>query len=696
MARVVSNQVESSSPVGGGQELPSLSPISPVSEATISPIEPVAVGLPEIQYNMSTADRAMKEIASLQVSLNYVNVGLQLTDLTNQKNQMSDAYLKDHPDGRGYAQYMTDGYKNLLKEKIENAPNRDIGNMLQQYMNHSLPQIQETALRKELQIGTNYGESTTGVTLDVLLNQMVVHPEDEPLIREQYAAALTSMKGILSPSEYEKYARNAWDKYGTILGETMIVQDPAKALRYFKSGALTGMVKGYTAIKLIKTAIAQAEAMKNRYLRDQKLQKLEGKKDQIEKTLGLKTGNSTPVDVNALDLPEKAKNTILSYQKELDNFSEKQIDTQDEILTAYFNDEPIDGYSSDEVNVAYRGLVVHKMITERRDATDEEKAWIAINGRFSGPLHDLNRDLVIDLERGAPNEALSAANAMKVIEQAGKQVVIKNMPLKNQAMAIELREKGIYAGSDPKQLAALVSEVREKYKLITPEQMKFSEAMFSNIKRDDIFGMITSDIKHPFSPFYDKLTPHTKSQLIMDAHKALKFIYGQGITDPDTAQTLMNSSLLKEWGPTKVAPSGPFFHSETVMKYPPELMYPQYAGTPYLKNSFFNDVQAIVKENERVLGEHSDVKLIEPLLKKFSEEKELSQKDLSQKDLTNKKIPEIHAKVDGKWQKRKIFIENDPFNKYSYLAYWLYEEGNFLTKRSLKFSKDVFASSIGF
>jgi hypothetical protein len=666
--------------------------LNPASTAVLNLTNPVVMGLPTISQNMRSAQRSMKEIAALQTSLNYTNVGLQLADINNQKNNLSRQYLTDHPDGVGYSNYMMESYQKLLSERIDAAPNRAVQDTLKQHMMTALPALQDSTSSLELNTGRNYVKANTQVTLDSYLNQLVHAPQDAAIIKGEYAQALASAQGVLSPAEYSKYASKAWDKYGATVGELMIMQNPDSAMVAFKKGALSDVASPSTIMHLMKTAQHQSDSLQKRQLRDLQIQELQGNIQNVKEGLGYKKG-TTPLDVMSSSLPDDMKARIIANLNEIDNLEKNKVETQQEIARKYQNEEPLDGYSSSNLNLTYRSLVLSRSMEKEAPISSEEKAWIAVNGKFPVALHDLERDLSIDLDRGSATDALSAANAMELINKSGKQTLIDNLPIKYQLMAAEIRENGIYAGSEPKRMKALVADIRDKYSKVNSEQIKFNnEAFAQEFHHNEIYGQIDSSLKPTLGGFgiYMETPSNIQSQLTLDAAQELRKAYRISGNRKNSVE-VMNDALLKNWGTTEVAPAGTFIGSKMVMKYPPEKMYPAYVGTPYLKNGFYKAVEIIVRENERAFKEDSPVRLKKPLLRQYS-----SEEDWKKNDYTTTSSPIIEANVDGVWEERDVHIEGDLYDKTRYHAYWLYKKGNDLTKRYLKTSKETFASSIGF
>jgi hypothetical protein len=265
---------------------------------------------------MKTAERGMQEIAALQTSLNYVQVGLHLTDVTREKNQMSEEYLSKHPDGVGYSRYMEEGYRNLLQSKIDVSSNREVKNTLQQYMNQSLPHLIDTSAHLELETGRSFCKNTAVQSLDVMTAQLASRPEDEPLIREQYAYTLAGLKGIMREKEHGAFARSAWDSYGKVWGLKLISMNPDRASQFFERGGLNGMVKGTTLMELIHTARVEKDAQQKRHLRELKIKDRESVTSKINVIAGMRAdnafGRAMPTDIAATDLPADVKHKLMN------------------------------------------------------------------------------------------------------------------------------------------------------------------------------------------------------------------------------------------------------------------------------------------------------------------------------------------------------------------------------------------------
>jgi hypothetical protein len=654
MVRTISNEADSSAAGGGRTQIPALEKISP-STAQLAPIEPVALGVREIQYNMSTSDRAIKEIASLQISLNYVQAGLQMTDITNQKNKMSQDFLKSNPTGEGYTKFMTDGYTSMVRNKIDNAPNREIGDYLQQYLNSSLPHVIDSSLKKEISVKKNFGISNGDKNKNVLLTQLVEHPNDWWEIKEQYSYCLTSMKGFLPPDEYEKYTSESWNDFGKILGEVMIGQNPDSALKFFKSGKLEGMVNGSTLIGLVKAAETQQEAVKRRHLLDLKIQNHSERIDKCLDRIGLRgatiNGNITSIDIDSTKLSERTKAELQNYTKYSVSLKTREADRQNEIAELYLNGQPLEGYTQKEVNDFYDTIRLRKAIevelTEGRKLTNEEKAAIVIHGNFNQTIHSLTRDLAIDLERGSPEEARSAAFAIEMIHRANCTKSIDSLDLKHEAMASQISHEAVYSNSDSKKLGELVSNVRRETSVpYSNDIIKMRDTAYKRYLPDknNLWSQISPDTRGLLER---SSTPG--EQLLFQAQMELRDAFREGLKG-SAALALMNKRLALRWGATDLnRPFDEHWYKQDdkfIMLDPPEKVLPEYASTPWLKNEFFESCELLTK----AASKGGVVRLKRPLIKEYS-----SDDEKLKKSLVSTKYPIIEVNIGGKWQNRRLW-----------------------------------------
>jgi hypothetical protein len=680
MPRTISTEVESGS-VGGNstQSNPTIGLTSP-STSKVAPIDPVAPGMAGINYNLSLQQTAMKEMASIQTSLNYINVGLQLTDITRQKNEMSTAYLSEHPDGVGYTAHMTDGYKKIVENKIDNSPNREIGNTLQQYLTQSLPSVIENSSRTEYEKGKEHVTTTEEVTENVLLSQLVENPADAPQIQMQYAANLAALKGVLSPGEYAKKVTDSWDKYGNTLGQTMILANPDKALRFFQSGGLSGMVKGSTLLHLEKTAVAQHDTNQRRYLTELRIAKNEARRakawDRVGITASIANGSVTAADIMGKGFSPETEERLLSYAKQVEGITDHQNDRLDEMQEAVSKGEPTVGFSSEEANRYYDTMLTKRYVERKGKVTSEEKAMIVLDSKINQRINSLTRDLTIDLERGSPEEAMSAAVAVNLLTENNFSKAVDISP-GHKVLADRVMSNGIYNNSDPKRVAEfLVSARAECLNPANKEVFQQREASFKRyVGNTSRWGQIKEDIR-------GKLEKNSPEGVALErmAHRYLREAYLEGATQPADAANTMNRLLRQKWGTTDLNPQlkggwWPFGDKRQVMYEPPEKVYPEYAETHWIKNDYAEACQEIVS----YISKEGAVRLSQPLIKKYS-----SDKEKLHQNLCTSQYPTIEVNINGKWEKRTLRLERSSVSREGYNIYYLYDENDLLSKKPLK------------
>lgn len=679
MARGINTEVSAIAETGGGS-LPKVNSSALVPSNTFLAIQDPILDTAAIKGNLLSGERALQEIAKIQTSLNFTNIGLVLTDVTNQKNEAGNSYLKQNPDGRGYANFLLESYDRILDDKISNAPNREISNSLIQYKNSSREQMYNQAVTKEYETGRRYGLETFSETKSTLLNQLVSSPEDEPFLREQYAYALASTKPYLSSIEYRKFTEASWDEYSKILGEQMILANPEGALTRFKKGDFNSIASPQTLNHLVHTAINQIESNKNHYLRDLKILDKQKKLNDLDRaytSYGKSvTGELTPLDINSSDLPQQTKNDLTNIAKQNLINSGTKADLQLKIIEDARNLKPTFQYSQSQIEDVYSNLVIHMEEEQRAPVPILKKAMYAISLKSNKPNRVLAADLTNFLQYGNADQAFEAAEAIDLIYKSGHNNLISNIDPKYITMASDIRTNSIISGSYPNKRKQVVDDARTNMQTTYTKEQE--EGFLNTFKvyntpkqirmfLDEDLRDSTNITMHSVENKKALQNLNEDSQLLLqDAQRELRNSYKRS-GDIEKAKRIMNENIRKYWGENPLNADSNYIlfkNKAPLEREPPQKLHPE-LSEKWLKNDFFEAVEIAARQAES----GGVIKRGEKLVKSYT-----SDTEKYNKDLTTMNYPKIKVSINGKWEDRQVYMQRDFQTNEAYSLYYWHNE----------------------
>jgi hypothetical protein len=686
--RQLSTEVESGQLGGGGRNVPTIQGHTP-SDAQITQGVIQADGNAQMQYNQQMAQIGTQILAQKQNGLDRLAATDSLIGINAAMKQAGEEYLKANRSGEGYQSFMTGKYKELADDSIAQAPNNEVKQMLQLHTKAGLLDTYISSYDKEKEVDISYKGSHVEENAQTTLNQLYIDPAKVASLRLQFLDVIAPMQEI-APTEFEGYKRQQLNRFARTYVSGLINKDPAGTVRLLQKEKVDDLKEEdrntllHHAIKEVDRRQAHARAEKEAA---EKIRHEQQTVNYVTVEDKINAGQITSeAEIDQVDLGRVQHAHALKYLHDFQREQANKRHTQREMGERLQNGEPLVGYSAEQVNSFYRDH-----IRQKREGNPDVPVTFMDKVRLGESLksdHSIN-DLVVDLskgmEDGSPTDVFNASMAIQYALDKNPKM-IDDLDKKYVYMSSYVRSNTIFEGTVLKNIDKIAQRARETFlKNQDKADMENNKIAFNKYMTTHNYNPITKELSN--------IPDNYKSAAFTDARRFLEEAFMAGARDSE-AMNIAKEQIQREYSSTNLngKPGSKWFNSTaSFMKHAPERVYPQYQGTHFLRNSMYSDIQTIVQENERTFGEHSDVKLMKPLVKKYK-----VKEDWHKENLTAMEIPKILVKVDGKWVERQVFIEWAEGTVGKYNLFWLSEEGNFLTKHPLKFSNQAFAAEIGF
>jgi hypothetical protein len=697
MVRQLNTEVESGQLGGGGSRV-SLAQGAPADISTINQGVIPAGGEAEMAYNQQLAQIGNQILSKRQDGLDRLAASDSLCAINAQMLTAGEQYLKGNPSGGGYQSFMTNKYKELSEEAIGDAPNREVATMLQLHAKVGLADTFQSSLMTEKKITTEYKVTRTEENSQVIFNNLYMNPFEVSARKLELLSTIEAIKEA-APTEYEEYKRKKLNEFASVYASGLIKKDPYEALKLLEKEKIEDLRANdrNTLIHHAKNDIYRQEVRAERVKKAQ--EKISNERHainnvKIEDAIAAEQ-ITTEWEIHSADLSPLQKEKNIKLLHDHQRQEKKNNEVESKILYNVSNNLPTTEFPEEKINKAYRNIVRQKEESEV-PMTLMDKVRLGVSLRTDKSIHDLVTDLTKAMDDGYPQEVINASMAIRYcLDQNPK--IIDKLDKKYTYMSSYVAGNVIFSGSEIKNADKVIARGRDiLLKNQNHAEMKNNKEFFTKYMQDQ---SALTNLQNIAGRIVGENSQYLRAATI-DAKRILEEVYMSGFRGSD-ALAMTNDQLRRIYQPTFLNFSEEhdswgyrwgLISSFNSMKYSPEFMYPEYQGTHFLKNTLFHNTQYIVSENIKSLGEHSDVKLIEPLIKKPKTRDELFNSNLTTMD-----FPQIYGKVNGKWEKRNVFIECEEYDQPgTYRLYWLYDEDNHLTKRWLKLSNEVFATPINF
>lgn len=715
MANKLSGQEEAGH-FGGSGQVQQIGIVNPRSPTYIS-YENTSMSTAGVQYHAEIAAEGIKSLDDLQSGFTTQYITNTSIYAKGQAFALGQKYLADHPDGRGYTNFVVTMFTESMKEGIENAPNTEAKIALDNHLKTASLELFESSYNTELRTGAQWQLGQTGETVEKLCNQVLINPSSyisNKALLEQAIVPLQRYSRVL-PGGFMVYKKGVLDQYDTAAASGLINVDPYMALRQLGTETHFTGLTSESRKKLLEHTKATIKA---REAESRHAEAMEQRRQKLEDTITtqkamilaaneqLSWNEAANLDYN--DPLEKAKLlTELEEQEEKKGAEQKR---QSELSTAVQRGEVLVGFTEKEINQSYNeylaALSGEAVTGQKMQVGLVEEAALALQFKTSKPLDTLTSHLINALEHGVTEDVREAASAIQMLKSENSNL-LKEIPKRYIAMAdyvSDLLPPSININNSTAFNAKEVERARQTYlhsgrteaqeksiDELTERQIKDA---FSNnpekflrlgIDKDEWNKFVNTggiEFKRPGWFISDKTVneygvPHyLQPKLLEDTERWLR--EAGRLSPMSSLEEKMKYASNKNreiYGVSK-------YCDYRVMRYPLEKLYPHLKNTPTLDNMIAMRTYQCVMDNYKVNGHASQVRFIDddPSTVILTEDFGEFSRNYHKKNYAKSTVPIIEARINGKWEKVRVMARTtDPYKKTVQLFYQI-EDGNMMSE----------------
>ena len=700
---------------GQVQEIGVVNPRSP----TFISYDNTSMSTAGVRYHAEIAAQGIKSLDDLQSGFTTQYITNTSITAKGQAFALGQKYLADHPDGRGYTNFVVSTFTASMKEGIENAPSTEAKIALDNHLKTASLELFESSYNTELRTGAQWQLGQTAETVDKLCNQVEINPSSylsNKALLEQAIVPLQRYSRVL-PGGFMGYKRSVVDQYETAAANGLINADPYMALRQL--GTETHFT-GLTAESRRKLLEHTKATIKAREAETRHAEAMEERRQKLEDTITtqkamilaannqLSWNDAANLDYN--DPLEKAK--LLTELAELEEKKVVGQQRQTELSTAVQKGEVLVGFTEKEINQAYNEHLaalsgkMDPLTGQQMQVGLVEEAALAVQFKTNKPLDTLTSHLINALEHGITDDVREAASAIQMLKRENSNL-LKEIPKRYIAMAdyvSDLLPPSININNSTAFNAKEVERARQTYlhsgrtetqeKSIDDLTERQIKDAFSNnpekflrlgIDKDEWNKFINTggiEFKKPGWFMSDKTVneygvPHYLQPKLMEDTE--RWLREAGRLSPmSSLEEKMKYASNKNreiYGVSK-------YCDYRVMRYPLEKLYPHLKNTPTLDNMIAMRVYQCVMDNYKVNGHGSQVRFIDddPSTVISTEDFVEFSENYHKKNYAKSAVPIIEARINGKWEKVRVMTRTiDPYKRTVQLFYQI-EDGNMMSE----------------
>jgi len=635
-----------------------------------------------IAFGDALAAHSMRDMEAHQAVYDNLESTSAMVLVNEKINRDSREFKESNPSGKGYQQYITEQYKKYTDEAMANASNPTVSQNLQMFTMKGMVDWANKSFKEEATLRTSYAFRETDKNNQILLNNIHINPDNFGSLFEQYKASVNTMSGILPKGQFETYQADAYHNAIYAYGLGLIEKDPHQAKELLKGDVF---VNGLPADKFSNLSRHADVAIRSEESNRRLVAAIADRNEKAHQDVNtakldglIEAGAASHKTIDEFDISdtqrERAYNKLAKYERQQE---EKQKD-QVEISTRVSEGTPLTGIS-EQAQVEYYRNAVRQMRQSNPDnpPTIMDKAMVATNMKATAQIDDLVADIQQIMSNGTASEAVQAAFALNYLRDTNV-ITIGKIGSEYKYFADEVERNAIFEGSEAKNAQVVVDNARGLYfSPVTEQTIKDHKAAYSQYTENGKLKGVINEIVDDFTTegFIRKtIHPSMERSIRSDAERLLQEAFMAGARGDDAKRSVMNS-LKRTYTSTDINGSPQY------MKFAPEAMYPQYRDTHFIKNNYAESVQSLVDAASKNSSVYTGtpVRLKNPLIRQYADPNRKFQTDL-----TTGNVPVIEADIDGKWEAREVYIEPAPHQIGTYNAYFLYENGKFMTKRYLK------------
>jgi hypothetical protein len=656
------------------------------------PVE--APGKAAIAFNNREIERSMEELGQLQQSLNKTLFNEAIIKATESTARASEQWIQSNPTGEGYSGFVVGFWNKQIKDLAKSSPNREVSELVKLHGESAMPDMMLSSLHQEKQLRTKYLSSSIEQNKQAILSQLISNTDLVSPLRLQYEQQLEAIRGVLSAGEYEHYRSEGMDEFGKTYGVALIQRDPRGALAQLERSSIDG-IHADTRLALMEHAkhAVHAEEVRRRQSAEleSNLQLANGSLKTAMLLAQAATGRGTQASTDSTEISSSNQQMIRRLMDHMDIHRTSQLKGLHDVLDTMSQNRPLYGYSHSAVNRAY-----DFMISSNPEFTLVEKAQIAVSMQANTRIDNLTSDISNALQfSNDPQKVVNGCQAFRLLQDSNPKLIGGNgIDKRLEYFSTAVLNQTLNEGENSTNLKESIYRNRRIFfEPLTKEVEGVRRKEFNDFAKEGVNSIVANVLdyewEHLFSEEYSSnqektLDKATLGTLTTDAYRISRAAMMSG-TDRQTAKATAINWLKRNYGRTVLNGK----HPMQVMKYPPELIYPEHNKNIFV-NEMAEEAQRLVLANMEEFGDDSEVKLDGNIYETTSSKKYLPDIDYSRNGM------KILVRIGSEYQKVRVKIESDPLEKGLYYLYYEFEVDGLKGRRYLRHPRDILRTPFRF
>lgn len=625
-----------------------------------------APGSASISFNDVLSRASMQMLQTQERVYQGMERDALMSDVNTKYQIKLEEFNEQNPSGRGFTEYATQTYNQLIQEAADNAQTAEVSQEIRALGYANMKGIANSAVQQENKRFVAYATSEAQKHLEIKYNQIQNDPDRFEGLSAEATATINNLDGVIPASKLAEFREHTKQNLFMSYGMGLVRKNPDQAGDFLKNDLFASNLSHENYNKLINFAEQKKKDKETRDYRRQKLldnqQNANSKLEEPNVDIGIQTGTVGLADIEANEIltPQAKQNQRRKWYE----FNKERLLQQ----KAYDDMDAIWAVNGDisVIKPKYQQARYADMV---RSKTAELAGSSSISGEtkllkyfdkavmstmFSAHLPELQTDLENGIRHGSINDKMDAAVAMNFL-MSNHPGVLKNVNQKYVNFVKEVTERNIEGAN----LEEIVKFAETRY---------LDESKVAEVK--DLTKKANLAVSRTrLNKFYDNyfnngadIVLTNRSQFEKDMNYEIRAASFDGAPQPIDAQRIAAARMKDYW---KVV-------GNKLVRNPPNIVNSTLSEIG-IKNKFAIGVRNIIEK----LPKDSGVQLTNPIIKEVNHPNDLYNKDLS----LNEK-PIIGIKIDGNIVERSV--EYDSVNQEAGLyKLFVYIDENRLFKQYL-------------
>lgn len=257
-----------------------------------------------------------------------------IADVNSQYQMKLEEFDESNPSGRGYAEYATGTYSQLIEEASSKSQSPEVGQQIRALGQVNMKGIANSSVSQENKRFVAYHMSETQKGLEIKYNQIQNNPDRFEGLGAEATAIINSLEGVIPASKLNEIRGQARQNLFMSYGMGLVKNNPDQAVDFLRNDFFSSNLNNDNYNKLINfSERKKIEKEKHDHRLNIEMLMQQGKDSLLElKTLEI------GIESNSIDLSDIENNTVLTplhkqeailrYNKK----NEKELEYQNEAL----------------------------------------------------------------------------------------------------------------------------------------------------------------------------------------------------------------------------------------------------------------------------------------------------------------------------------------------------------------------------